>query len=388
MNKLKALLEKRNAKVEEMTAIANAAVEEVRAVTEEEDAKFKELEAEVRALDSTIEMAKAQRAKLDVPEDSGEGCESREDAEVRALASYVRRAVGGFQVRDGGDAADANLTAAANGAIIPSTIAERIVKKVYEISPIVNAAEKYTVKGNLDLPYYDEETSAVTVAYADEFSELTASSGQFKKITLTGFLAGALSKISRSLMNSSDADLVAFIVNDMSEKIARWLEKEALIGTTDKIAGLSNCKQTVTAASTSAITVDELIETQDAVIDYFQDGAMWIMNRKTRTAIRKLKDADGKPLLQNDLTAPFGKVLLGKPVYTTDSMEGMAAGETAVFYGDFSGLAVKFGEEPTIQVLHELYATQHAVGAVGWVEVDMKIQVEQAIAQLKMKAAQ
>ena len=39
------------------------------------------------------------------------------------------------------------------------------------------------------------------------------------------------------------------------------------------------------------------------------------------------------------------------------------------------------------QVLQEFYATQHAIGAVGWLEVDAKIQVEQAIAQLKMKSA-
>lgn len=160
-----------------------------------------------------------------------------------------------------------------------------------------------------------------------------------------------------------------------------------LIGTAGKIEGLSGCKQTVTAAAASAVTIDELIDLQDEVIDYYQGGAMWVMNRKTRTAIRKLEDKQGRKYMQDDITAPFGKVLLGKPVYTSDNMPGMEAGKTAIFYGAFSGLAVKFAEDPTIQILQELYATQHAVGAVGWLEVDAKIQVEQAVAQLKMKAA-
>lgn len=61
MEKLKALMEKRNAKVDEMNAIANRAVEEVRAITSEEDERFKALESEVRALDGTIELVAASR---------------------------------------------------------------------------------------------------------------------------------------------------------------------------------------------------------------------------------------------------------------------------------------------------------------------------------------
>lgn len=380
MEKLKALMEKRNSKIDDMNAIMNAAVNETRALTEEEDGSFKALESEVRALDSTIDKIKQAREKLDVPQPRGEVAgETNEKAEERAFAAYIR---GKMETR-----ADKNLVAADNGAIIPKTIANRIIKKVYEISPIVNAAAHYNVKGQLDLPYYDEETSAISVSYADEFATLEANVGKFAKISLNGFLAGVLTKVSRSLMNNSDVSLVAFVVDDMSMKIARWLEKEFLIGTSGKIEGLSTCKQTVTAAAATAVAADELIDLQESIIDFYQPGAMWIMNRKTRAAIRKLKDANGRYLLQDDITAPFGKVLLGKPVYTSDNMPEMEAGKAAIFYGDFSGLACKFAEDPTIQVLQELYATQHAIGAVGWLEVDAKIQVEQAIAQLKMKSS-
>ena len=380
MEKLKALLEKRNSKIDAMNALTNAAITETRALTEVEDGTFKELEGEVHALDSTIEKIKKTREKLDVPEAGANGeSETVEQSEERAFASYIR---GKVETRTA-----VNMVPADNGAIIPKTIANRIVKKIDEISPIVNASTHYTVKGQLDLPYYDEKTSAITVAYSDEFATLEANIGKFEKISLNGFLAGALTKISRSLMNNSDVSLVDFVVEDMAMKIARWLEKEFLVGTSGKIEGLSTCKQTVTAAAATAVTADELIDLQEAIIDHYQAGAMWIMNRKTRTAIRKLKDGSGRYLLQDDITAPFGKVLLGKPVYTSDNMDEMAAGKTAIFYGDFSGLACKFAEDPSIQVLQEVYATQHAIGAVGWLEVDAKIQVEQAIAQLKMKTA-
>ena len=51
-----------------------------------------------------------------------------------------------------------------------------------------------------------------------------------------------------------------------------------------------------------------------------------------------------------------------------------------------SGLAIKISEDLSIEILREKFATQHAIGAVGWMEVDAKIQDEQKIAVLKMKA--
>lgn len=110
------------------------------------------------------------------------------------------------------------------------------------------------------------------------------------------------------------------------------------------------------------------------------------MSSKTRAAIRKLKDQNGRYLLQDDATSSFGNMLLGKPVYTSDNMKDMAGSATAIYYGDMSGLAVKITEEMEVQVLREKYATQHAVGVVAWMEFDSKVENEQKIAVLKMGA--
>ena len=110
------------------------------------------------------------------------------------------------------------------------------------------------------------------------------------------------------------------------------------------------------------------------------------MSKATRTAIRKLKDSDGNYILNKDATARWGYTLFGKPVYVSDNMPAMAGGKTAIFYGDMSGLAVKIAENVSIEILREKYATQHAVGVVGWIEIDAKIENQQKIAALKMKA--
>ena len=157
---------------------------------------------------------------------------------------------------------------------------------------------------------------------------------------------------------------------------------------TVKIDGLAaGVKQVVTTASATAITADELIDLQETIPDVYQDNACWIMNKATRTAIRKLKDNEGRYILNPDATAKWGYTLFGKPVYTTDSVSAIASEKTAIYYGDMSGLAVKTSEDVSIQILNEKYATQHAVGVIAWVEIDAKVENAQKIAALKMKKA-
>lgn len=379
---LKALAEQRAALLAEMEAISETAKAETRAYSEEELARAEELEAQIRAIDATYKAEEA-RAVLAaspkaVPVDGEVVPTDKTEAEERAFAQYIVDSKAEFRAGE--------LTMSANGAVIPTSIVNKIISKVKEISPLYAMATKYNIGGTITIPYYDESTSAITMGYVEEFTELESHVGQFKSIELKGYLAGTLSVLSLSLINNSQFDVLGYIVNKMAEAIANWVEKELLHGTSQKITGLSNISaaMTVTAASQNAITADEIMELQDKVIDAFQNGACFIMNRETRSAIRKLKDSDGNYLLNRDVSAKWGYTLFGKDVYTTDNADTMAAGKTVIYYGDFSGLAVKLSEDASINVLREKYATQHAVGVYAYMELDAKIENAQKIACLKM----
>ncbi len=379
---LKALAEKRAALLAEMESISETAHAETRAYSEEELARADELAAEIRAIDATYKAEEA-RAVLAaspkaVPVDGDITPTDKTEAEERAFAQYIVDSKAEFRAGE--------LTMSANGAVIPTSIVNKIISKVKEISPLYAMATKYNIGGTITIPYYDESTSAITMGYVEEFTELESHVGQFKSIELKGYLAGTLSVLSLSLINNSQFDVLGYIVNKMAEAIANWVEKELLHGTSQKITGLSNISaaMTVTAASQTAITADEIMELQDKVVDAFQNGACFIMNRETRSAIRKLKDSDGNYLLNRDISAKWGYTLFGKDVYTTDNADTMAAGKTVIYYGDFSGLAVKLSEDASINVLREKYATQHAVGVYAYMEMDAKIENAQKIACLKM----
>jgi HK97 family phage major capsid protein len=385
MKNFKELEEKKNDLIERATVIVNGAESEKRELTDDEAQELAEIRDDVKKIKeelATLELIKDETK--DETKDEGEKMEEKnkmdvEKAEERAFDAYVRGIV--LNERAG------ELTKGANGAVIPTTIVNKIIKKVYDICPILEYSTKYNVKGKLEIPHYTETAeNAITVAFANEFEDLTSNVGTFSKIELDGYLAGALTLISRSLINNSQFNLVEFIVSHMAYAIKRFIEDKLLNGATGKITGLTTAPTAVTAEASTVITADEIIRLHDSIKDDFQNDAIWIMSPATRTALRTLTSTTGYYLLNDDISTPFGSSLLGKPVYVSDNMPDMEAGKTAIYYGDMKGLATKFAEEMEIEVLREKYATQHAVGVVGWLEFDGKIENDQMVKKLVMKA--
>lgn len=392
----KEMVEKQNDLFTRAESLVNKAESEKRELTPDEAAELAEIRDDIQRIKKYLDIVDDiddARPSKDVKGEEKEAHDvidgedaracgdekARETQETRSFENYLRGRV--IHERAG------ELAPANNGAVIPKTIAKKIIEHVYEICPILAKADKYTIKGDLELPYYDNVTSGtgtpLTCTYQSEFVAMSSTTGNFTTISLGGFLAGALCKVSRSLINNVDFDIVGFVVKEMGIAIARFIEHELINGTSGKITGLSNSTNVKTAAAASAITSNELIELQAQVPDVYQANACWIMAPATRTAIRELKDQYGRYMLQDDISLPFGKSLLGKPVYISDNMPALATGNMSVVYGDLSGLAVKFSEDINIQVLREKYADEHAVGVIGWLELDAKIADQQKIAVLK-----
>ena len=388
----KAQIERQNDLIVRAETLVNTAENEKRELTEAEAAELAEIRDDIQRIKKYLDIvddideARPMKAEETEAHDVIDGEDKRacggeekraiEEAETKAFANYIRGVVSG-NLRSG------ELAPANNGAIIPKTIAKKINELVYDVCPILDRSEKFNVKGKLELPFYPADSSTqITVAFASEFTDLTSSTGNFTTIELDGYLAGALTKISKSLINNTDIDLVGFIVKRMAYDIARFIEKNLLGFGGGSVVGLGGATNVTTA--TGAITADDLINFQGTIKDVFQDRSIWIMSPKTRDALRLLKDDVGRYLLNDDITSPFGKVLLGKPVYVSDNMPDIASGNKVIYYGDMTGLATKFSEEMHIEVLRELYAAQHAIGVVGWLEFDAKVQDQQKVAVMKM----
>lgn len=360
---MKFLIEKRNSIVEEINEMFKTAETEKRALTDEEQSTFEAKTAELKALDRTIEAKKEARSlemmEEETPKTPEEKQEERsvEETEKRAFETLIRE-----------NRADGNMTKTDNGAVIPITIANQIIDRVKQIAPLYGLASKFNVKGALTFPVGDD---AITTAYQDEFTALTSQKVGFESLKLDGYLIGALSKISNSLINNSQFDIVSYVVNKVAESIAIFIENE-LINGTEKIHGVLDTTNNTTVEKFATVddmpTVDELIAMQVKVPQQFQAGCKWLVSNATLTALRQLKDGNQRYLLQDDITSGFGYTLLGKPVMVSDNMN-----DKHVVYGDFSAMYVNVHEDVAIQVLTEKYADEHATGVLAWLELDARV---------------
>jgi HK97 family phage major capsid protein len=380
---LKKLLEQRAEMQDEMQALLTAAQTEERAMNEEEVGNFDALEAKIKDIDATIEREERARNM-----ETKKPVADKEDiavVEERAFANYIKKECGLFVEERAGEQ---NITYSGNGAVIPTTIANRIITTVKEMCPILAKATMFNSKGTIKVPVWGlaNSTHDITVAFQTEFTDITADSGAFTSVDLTGFLAGALTLIGKSVINSAEVDVVNFVIMEMSKKIALFLEGKLLNGQSSYNAGALATTNTMNAGSVSAITADNLIDLQAKVPTAYQAASAWTMAPATFTAVRKLKDGNGQYLLQPSLAGETPYQLLGKPVYVSDNMPAIGSANKAVLYGDYSGLGVNFRENVSVQILLEKYATQHAIGIVSWFEFDSDVIDHQKLTTLVMSA--
>lgn len=368
---VKGLEEKRTELIEEMGDIVNKAEAETRTLSEDENKRFGEIRTEIANIDTTLKAIEEARALENKTPANDKKKEQRTIDEENFL-KFVR-------------GEERALSVANNGGIIPVSIANRIIETVKELSPIYRMVEVYNVSGDLVFPVYDETQSSIKAVYVDDLTELTEGTGKFKTVKLTNHVVGCLAKISKSLMNRTDFDLVSYVVRKVAQSIAEFLEKELIKGTDGKMNGIEATTNVITSENVGKIVADDLIEVQMAVPEVYQKDAAWIMNKKAFKSLRKLKTTDGEYLLTKDLTNGFGWMLLNKPVYITESADEVATGNKPLFYGDYKGLALKLAQNVEIQILMEKFATQHAIGVVGYIEADSKMVDHQKIAALKIK---
>lgn len=113
--------------------------------------------------------------------------------------------------------------------------------------------------------------------------------------------------------------------------------------------------------ATGSITGDDLIDLQDALKEPYQNNAVWLMHRTTRTRVRKVKDGT-QYLWQPGLQAGVPSTLLDKPVYLAADLNTSVATGTdgLMIYGDFRQ-GYQIVDRIGIRVLRDPYSSKPKV---------------------------
>ena len=93
------------------------------------------------------------------------------------------------------------------------------------------------------------------------------------------------------------------------------------------------------AETANRIGYDDLVNLQELLFDKYDSMAAWFMTRQVKREIRKIKDNDGRPLLEHDKALDRRlNSLFGKPIHIFQDMpRTLDSGNLAIIYGNLKG---------------------------------------------------
>jgi HK97 family phage major capsid protein len=246
----------------------------------------------------------------------------------------------------------------------------------------------HTSSGERKIPV---SVSKGTAAWIDEEAAYPESDDSFGQVSISAYKLATMIKISEELLNDSVFNMPAYISKEFARRIGAAEEEAFFTGNgTGKplgiLAATGGAQTGVTAASSTAVTFDEIIDLYYSLrAPYRQDG-VFIMNDATIKTLRKLKNGSGDYIWQPSVTLGAPDRVLNRPVYTSQYMPTLAAGAKAILFGDLSYYWVADREGRQFKRLNELYAATGQVGFLASERVDGKLILGEAMQVLAMKA--
>lgn len=346
----------------EKKAILNSKIEEVRAGAEDDATdvadvqagmeEVKQLKAEIETLSAQIETlnealglepeadteAPAEDGKepaedatepedkrdgedIEIPDDTEETRSGKDITNMEAVIGKQNSAFEDFlksgEVRDG-------LTTVEGAVVIPKEILDiqKVPNDPTQLASYVNRVAVTSGVGSLPVLAKNTARLASTAELAQnpELAKLSLTGVDYKALTYRGVLPVSMEML-------QDAPEIESIVSAYVSE-AKALTEQYKIGEVLQKA--------------AAVTVSDV----DGIKDAFNKGLsnynrMFVVSESFFAEIDKIKDADGRYLLQDSITSPSGKQLLGASVVVVaDDVLGKA-GEAHAFVGDVKAFALE-----------------------------------------------
>ena len=274
------------------------------------------------------------------------------------------------------------------GYLVPDEFERKLVTSLTEKNVIRDHAHVITTShGSHKIPIV---TTRGTASWVDEEGAIPEGDDVFGQQQIDAHKVGTLIKVSEELLNDSAFDLENYFATEFARRIGDKEEEAFLVGDGQKkplgiLAATGGAEVGVTAASSTAITADEIINLFYSLASPYRKNAIWILNDATIAAVRKLKDENGQYLWQPALHEGGHETLLGKKIFTSPFVPQIAAGAKAIAFGDFSFYWIGDREGVTFRRLNERYADTGQVGFLATKRLDGKLVLPEAIKVLQMK---
>lgn len=306
---------------------------------EEANAKM----AEIEKLDNNYEAAAKVQANLNALNDNtritniqnlgqkvdGEAIDSmidkNEDTDMYNSVEYRRafmnNVLKGTPIPERFINADANTKTTDVGSVIPTTILEKIVEKMESTGMILPLVTKTAYQGGLSVPTSTVKPVATWTAEG---------SGSDKQKKTTGSIVFSYYKLRCAVSISFEVSVVTLgvfettLIKNIAEAMTKALEQSIISGTgVGQPKGiLTESPATGQAIETEKIDYALLTNAEGALPLAYENGAVWVMAKKTFMNFIGMADNAGQPIarINYGIADRPERVLLGRTVVCNDYM--------------------------------------------------------------------
>ena len=242
----------------------------------------------------------------------------------------------------------ANLSTGGSGAgaeLVPQSFYAEVQRALKNVAPLRGFCKIITSDTGETLRIPVNDDSSNSGAIVAENAEHTALDMTFTEISLGAYTySSRLVKCSNELLQDSGIDLAQFLGTQLGERIGRIQEQHFLTGSgSSQPEGIITAASTTTAASATAIGINDLVTLMNAVDPAYKTGGKvaFVMHQTVWSALRKLQDSQGRQLI-SDIQAGQAPELFGYPVLLTSGMDStFVATKKTVLFGNFDYYAIR-----------------------------------------------
>ena len=206
---------------------------------------------------------------------------------------------------------------------------------------------------------------------------------------------------SQAMLDDAAFDVEAWLASEIATEFARaegaafvagsgvnrprGFLSETITGEADGVRAFGSLQYVATGADGGFAASDPeyaLVDLVQSLASPYRQGAHFVMNSASLSAIRKFKTADGAFLWQPGLIAGHADTLLGYPVVEADDMPDIGAGALAIAFGNFKA-GYLIAERSETAILRDPFSNKPFVHFYATKRVGGQVSNSEAIKLLK-----
>lgn len=268
---------------------------------------------------------------------------------------------------------------------MPREMSSEVIKKLQQIAGVHNYCRTFDTQSEMSITVESGLPTIDYVAEAGQFGDTTPGSAP---VNIKAYKLGGIAKINKELLKDVAFDVEAWVIDTFSRAIAAKLEAEILFGTgptADHIEGVTTKSgiKTKACASATAPTWAEVKACLSALGPY-KKGAVIILSQEVADVIDDFKDGSGNYLFpQNEEL----ERIKGHTVLISESMPTPAAGKVLMVAGNFDYYQIGYRQNVEATILNELYAATDQVGVKVSTRLDGRVLMANAFSVLTGKVS-